>query len=91
VQARGRQLAAGFERWQQAPGHPSAISRLPYIMLHSFAHLLITAVSLGVGIRVRSANVSTPYQVWAMACSSIPGLQCRRHAGRPDSGRSTPP
>ena len=50
VQARGRQLAAGFERWQQEhPGTHRQFPGLPYIMLHSFAHLLITAVSLECG------------------------------------------
>jgi hypothetical protein len=50
VQARGRQLAAGFERWQQEHlGTHRQFPGLPYIMLHSFAHLLITAVSLECG------------------------------------------
>jgi len=50
VQERGRQLAAGFERWQQE--HQAThreFPGLPYIMLHSLAHLLITAVSLECG------------------------------------------
>lgn len=50
VQARGKQLYDGFVNWQtehnatrrQFPG-------LPYLMLHSLAHLLITAVSLECG------------------------------------------
>jgi hypothetical protein len=50
VEDRGRELAAGFDRWladhhgtrRQFPG-------VPYIMLHSFSHLLITAVSLECG------------------------------------------
>src|SRR5206468_11660907 len=50
VQARGRQLAAGFERWQQEHlGTHQQFPGLPYIMLHSFSHLLITAVSLECG------------------------------------------
>ena len=50
MQARGRQLAAGFERWQQEHlGTHRQFPGLPYIMLHSFAHLLITAVSLECG------------------------------------------
>src|SRR6185503_9381791 len=47
---RGRQLAAGFECWRQEHvGTHRAFPGLPYILLHSFAHLLITAVSLECG------------------------------------------
>lgn len=50
VTKRGIQLLQGFQAWQQ--GHPAAKSTfpgLPYIMLHSLAHLLITSVSLECG------------------------------------------
>lgn len=51
VQARGKRLLAGFESWQGE--HSSRSGRdffgLPYILLHSLSHLLITAVSLECG------------------------------------------
>jgi hypothetical protein len=50
VQARGRQLLAGFESWQKE--HPQSrreFPGLPYILLHSLSHLLITAVALECG------------------------------------------
>jgi uncharacterized protein DUF1998 len=50
VQERGQQLAAGFDRWvQEHQGSHREFAGLPYIMLHSFAHLLITGVSLECG------------------------------------------
>jgi hypothetical protein len=50
VQARGRELAAGFDRWRDDHrGTRRQFPGLPYIMLHSFSHLLITAVSLECG------------------------------------------
>lgn len=51
VQARGKRLLAGFESWKAE--HSSRSNReffgLPYILLHSFSHLLLTAVSLECG------------------------------------------
>ena len=50
VQKRGMQLLQGFQAWQQGhPGSKSTFPGLPYIMLHSLSHLLITAVSLECG------------------------------------------
>ena len=50
VQARGRQLESGFNGWlSEHQGSHRKFLGLPYIMLHSFAHLLITAVSLECG------------------------------------------
>jgi hypothetical protein len=50
VQNRGRQLDAGFSSWvSEHQGTHRKFPGLPYIMLHSFAHLLITAVSLECG------------------------------------------
>lgn len=50
VLERGRQLEAGFHRWQdEHQGSHREFFGLPYIMLHSFAHMLITAVSLECG------------------------------------------
>ena len=50
VQARNRELMAGFDRWQTEKKITSA--RFPgaaYYMLHSFSHLLMTAISLECG------------------------------------------
>lgn len=50
VVQRGRKLLAGFECWQEE--HPRSKRQffgLPYVMLHSLSHLLITAVSLECG------------------------------------------
>ncbi|HEY7326590.1 MAG TPA: DUF1998 domain-containing protein [Gemmataceae bacterium] len=50
VQARGRQLDSGFNAWvAEHQGTHRKFPGLPYIMLHSFSHLLITAVSLECG------------------------------------------
>lgn len=56
VKARGEQLLAGFEAWKKArPGLSSAtFPGLPYVMLHSLSHLLITAVSLDCGYAASS-------------------------------------
>lgn len=50
VIARGRQLEAGFRQWQEE--HPNSRAKflgLPYVLLHSLSHLLITAISLECG------------------------------------------
>lgn len=55
VKERGRQLALGFERWKTAhkkPGMP--FPGLPYVLLHSLSHLLLTAVSLDCGYATSS-------------------------------------
>jgi hypothetical protein len=50
VQQRGQQLLAGFECWKhEHQGSHREFFGLPYIMMHSFSHLLITAVSLECG------------------------------------------
>ncbi len=50
VQQRGRKLEAGFNAWRhEHQGSHRVFVGLPYIMLHSFSHLLITAVSLECG------------------------------------------
>lgn len=50
VQARGRQLLAGFQGWQNEHPHSKrTFPNLPYLMLHSLSHLLITSVSLECG------------------------------------------
>lgn len=50
VQQRGEVLAAGFGRWQdEKKMHGARFPALPYYMLHSFSHLLMTAISLECG------------------------------------------
>src|SRR5207237_9689394 len=50
VQARGLQLEAGFNACvMEHQGTHRKFPGLPYILLHSFSHLLITAVSLECG------------------------------------------
>jgi hypothetical protein len=50
VQQRGQQLLDGFMSWRQEQhGTTREFPGLPYIMLHSFAHVLITAISLECG------------------------------------------
>jgi hypothetical protein len=55
VKARGEQLAAGFDAWKKNhPGLSAKFPGLPYVMLHSLSHLLITAVSLDCGYAASS-------------------------------------
>ena len=50
VKERGDRLLAGFTRWKgDHPKNRREFFGLPYVMLHSLAHLLITAVSLDCG------------------------------------------
>src|SRR5262249_57670342 len=50
VVERGRRLRAGFESWQQQHPHSHReFPGLPYFLLHSLSHLLLTAVSLECG------------------------------------------
>jgi hypothetical protein len=50
VQGRGRALEAGFNCWRdEHQGSRRVFPGLPYLMLHSFSHLLITSVSLECG------------------------------------------
>lgn len=50
VKARGEKLAAGFEAWRaQHEGVNAKFPGLPFFMLHSLSHLLITAVALDCG------------------------------------------
>ncbi len=57
VKQRGQELTRGFDVWCQRKGiDPEKIKfpGLPYIMLHSLSHLLITAVSLECGYAASS-------------------------------------
>jgi len=50
VQARGRQLLDGFKAWQtEHPGAKATFPGVPYIMLHTLSHLLLSAVALDCG------------------------------------------
>lgn len=50
VKSRGLRLEAGFGAWSaERPGNQRKFPGLPYIMLHSFSHLLITAIALECG------------------------------------------
>lgn len=50
VEEREGQLLAGFAEWKKAhPGYKDDFPGVPYIMLHSLSHLLITAVALECG------------------------------------------
>src|SRR5207302_3258737 len=50
VKEYARRLDAGFQRWlDDHPGSGRKFVGIPYIMLHSLAHMLITAVSLECG------------------------------------------
>jgi len=50
VQKRALALAAGFEAWKKKhQGSNREFPGLPYLMLHSFSHLLITSVALSCG------------------------------------------
>jgi len=55
VKARGSKLLDGFVAWQKRKGNDKAtFPGLPYIMLQSLAHLLITTVSLECGYSASS-------------------------------------
>ena len=91
---RGRQLEAGFECWQaEHQGTQREFSGLPYLMLHSFSHLLITAVALECGYPASSIRE----RIYALPEHRLrrPALhrhlRRRRDAGRPDPGRPTDP
>lgn len=50
VIARGKELEAGFQRWAvEHPGTRRTFPGLPYVMLHSLAHQLVSAVALECG------------------------------------------
>lgn len=69
VQSRGHQLEAGFDAWRaEHSGSHRQFTGVPYIMLHSLSHLLITAVALECGypassIRERVYAGSTGYGI----------------------------
>jgi len=54
VKAREAILARGHALWSEEKGRNDAFSGLPYMMLHSLAHLLITALALDCGYAASS-------------------------------------
>lgn len=55
VKERGERLTAGFDAWLKAhEGLKATFPGLPYVMLHSLSHLLITAVALDCGYAASS-------------------------------------
>lgn len=62
VQERGRSLEAGFEAWRRRKDLPASgaggpsFPGLPYILLQSLSHLLITALSLACGYAASSVR-----------------------------------
>jgi hypothetical protein len=57
VQERSRQLEAGFTRWlAEHQGSHRVFPGLPFLMLHSFSHMLITAVALECGYPASSVR-----------------------------------
>ena len=55
VLERGRRLESGFKGWQaQHPGAGQHVRGLPYVMLHTLSHLLLTTVSLECGYAASS-------------------------------------
>ncbi len=55
VRARGRRLTAGFSRWAAGKELTGLVyPGLPYVMLHSLSHLLITQVALECGYSASS-------------------------------------
>ncbi len=54
VKERARLLQAGFDVWKERKGSHASFAGLPYIMLHSLAHLMITTLSLDCGYSANS-------------------------------------
>ena len=98
VQARGRELLAGFDRWKKDhDGSKREFPGLPYVMLHTFSHLLLTAISLECGypassLRERVYAAPGRYGVLILTGSSdaegtlgglvLAGRDIRRHLHR---------
>ena len=62
VKERGKQLALGFERWKTAHKKPAMpFPGLPYVLLHSLSHLLLTAVSLDCGCALQACTFRGAY------------------------------
>jgi hypothetical protein len=95
VQERGRQLLAGFDLWKaEHEGTSRQFPGVPYYMLHSLAHLVLTAISLECGypassIRERIYAATGRYGILIYTGSSdaegtlgglvLAGRETRRH------------
>jgi hypothetical protein len=78
VQERGAQLHHGFQCWQaQHPGTQLSPPDLRYLMLHSLAHLLITAVALEAGYH--ASSIRERVYVGSAGCGIL------LHTGTPDA------
>jgi len=98
VQHRGRRLQAGFELWKaEHEGSSREFPGLPYYLLHSLAHLLLTAISLECGypassLRERIYAAPGRYGILVYTGSSdaegtlgglvLAGREIRRHLAR---------
>ena len=50
VRQRGQQLKSGWEEWARARNRPAdGLPDLPYVMLHSLSHMLMTSIALDCG------------------------------------------
>ena len=97
VNARGSQLSGGFDCWKQ--DHDKSKRKffgLPYILLHSLSHLLITSVSLDCGYpasSIRERIYSGPYGDGILLCTgtdrrvegTLGGARPGRAAGSPST------
>lgn len=98
AQQRGGQLTDGFARWKhEHEGTSREFPGLPYFMLHSLAHLLLTAISLECGypassLRERVYAISGRYGILIYTGSSdaegtlgglvLAGRDIKRHMRR---------
>jgi hypothetical protein len=68
IQKRGLALMQGFKLWKdEHTGSKREFPNLPYLLLHSFSHLMITAVALGCGYPASSIRE----RIYA-----VPGVGC---------------
>lgn len=82
---RGVALMTGFQLWRKEHDRSNReFPGLPYLMLHSFSHLLITAVALECGYPASSVREQhlrhSGRRLWRTAVHGE--LGCRRHSGR---------
>lgn len=80
VQERAKVLQRGFDEWIQAhPGSKRGFPGAPYYMLHTFAHLLMTAISLECGYPASSLRE----RIYAL--EAAPGGVHKRWFGRDET------
>ena len=88
VREYGHKLLNGFEVWMQE--HKSSkreFPGMPYYLLHSFAHLLITSISLECGYPASSIRerIYAIKECWLRRVALYRVSGCRRNARRPGS------